>query len=146
LTTIQKSALVPYTAEQMYDLVNDIESYPAFLPWCSSASVTVHAEDSLTASLSMAAGKIRQSFTTENTMEPGRRINVHLVSGPFRHLHGHWTFEPVDDGRACRISLEMDFEFKSKLLKLTLSKLFHHIVDTLVDAFTRRAVQVYGNA
>ena len=99
MTTIKKSALVPYTAGQMYDLVNDIESYPAFLPWCSDASVTVHAEDSLTASLTMATGKIKQSFTTENTMEPGRRINVHLVSGPFRHLQRY------DDHflRRCRV-------------------------------------------
>lgn len=130
----------------MYDLVNDIESYPAFLPWCSDASVTVHGEDSLTASLSMAAGRIRQSFSTENTMQPGRRIEVRLVRGPFRYLRGYWTFEPVDGGASCRISLEMDFEFKNKLLKMTLSKLFHHIMDSLVDAFIRRARQVYGNA
>jgi len=136
---------VPYTAEQMYELVNDIESYPAFLPWCSDASVTVHGDDSLTASLSMAAGRIRRSFTTENTMQPGRRIDVRLVNGPFRYLSGYWTFEP-EEGGACRITLEMDFEFKNKLLKMTLSKLFHHIMDSLVDAFTRRARQVYGDA
>lgn len=145
MTSIHKSARVPYSAAQMYDLVNDIESYPAFLPWCSEASVQVHGEDSLTASLTMATGRIHQSFTTENTMQPGRRISVRLVSGPFRHLHGHWRFDPADGG-ACLITLEMDFEFKNKLLKLTLSKLFHHIVDSLVDAFTRRAQQVYGSA
>jgi ribosome-associated toxin RatA of RatAB toxin-antitoxin module len=146
VTVIRKTAVVPYTAEQMYELVNDIESYPSFLPWCSDASVTVHGEDSLTASLSMAAGKIKHSFTTENTMQPGRRIEVRLVSGPFRYLSGNWTFEPMEGGGSCRISLEMDFEFKNKLLKMTLSKLFHQIVDSLVDAFTRRARQVYGNA
>jgi len=144
VTVIRKTAVVPYTAEQMYDLVNNVDAYPEFLPWCSDASIDVQGEESLTASLTMATGRIRQSFTTENTMEPGRRINVRLVTGPFRYLTGSWVFEPADGGKSCRISLEMDFEFKNKILKLTLSKLFHHIVDTLVDAFTRRAVQVYG--
>lgn len=146
MTIIKKTAVVPYTTRQMYDLVNDIEAYPEFLPWCADARVTVHGEDSLTASLSMASGHIRQSFTTENSMQPGRRIEVHLVSGPFRYLTGSWDFEPVDDGKSCRISLQMDFEFRNKILKLTLSKLFHHIVNTLVDAFTRRAVSIYGRA
>lgn len=146
MTVIKKTAVVPYTPGQMYDLVNDIESYPEFLPWCSDASVTVHGEESLTASLTMASGRIRQSFTTQNTMQPGRHIEVHLVSGPFRYLTGSWDFEPVDGGESCRISLQMDFEFKNRILKMTLSKLFHHIVDSLVDAFTRRAVSIYGRA
>lgn len=146
MTVIKKTAVVPYTPGQMYDLVNDIESYPEFLPWCSGASVTVHGEDSLTASLSMASGRIRQSFTTQNTMQPGRRIEVRLVSGPFRYLTGSWEFEPVDGGTSCRISLQMDFEFRNRILKLTLSKLFHHIVDSLVDAFSRRALSIHGRA
>lgn len=144
MTVIRKTAVVPYTAEQMYELVNNVEAYPEFLPWCSDASVDVHGETGLTASLTMATGRIRQSFTTENTMEPGRRIQVRLVKGPFRYLTGSWLFEPADGGESCRISLEMEFEFKNRILKLTLSRLFHHIVDSLVDAFSRRAAQVYG--
>lgn len=142
---IKKSAVVPYNAEQMYDLVNDIESYPEFLPWCSEARVFERNETRLKASISMASGSIRQSFSTENTMQPGRRIDVHLLSGPFRYLDGHWLFQPLDDGR-CRISLEMRFEFRNKLLKLTLNRLFHRIVDSLVGSFSERARQVYGRA
>ncbi len=140
---IKKSAVVPYRAGQMYDLVNDIESYPEFLPWCSEARVSDRSETRLKASVTMASGSIRQSFSTENTMEPGRRIDVRLLSGPFRYLNGYWQFEPLDDGR-CRISLEMHFEFKNRLMKLTLSKLFHRIVDSLVGSFNERARQVYG--
>ncbi|MEX2524199.1 MAG: type II toxin-antitoxin system RatA family toxin [Gammaproteobacteria bacterium] len=142
---IKKSAVVPYHAEQMYDLVNDIESYPEFLPWCSEARVLEHGENRLKALVSMASGSIRQSFSTENTMEPGRRIDVHLLSGPFKYLDGYWLFEPLEDER-CRISLEMHFEFKNKILKLTLDKVFRRIVDSLVGAFSERARQVYGSA
>lgn len=127
----------------MYDLVNDIESYPDFLPWCSEARVYNRTDTNLKASLTMATGQLRQSFSTENTMEPGRGINVHLVKGPFKYLNGHWRFDPVDE-HSCRISLEMDFEFKNKLLKLALNKVFNHIVDSLVDAFSERAREVYG--
>lgn len=127
----------------MYELVNDVESYPDFLPWCRESAVYGKTDTSLRASLTLATGSIKQSFTTENTMQPGRRIDVHLVSGPFKYLRGHWLFEPLDDNR-CRISLEMEFEFKNRLLRMALSKVFNRIIETLVDAFTERARQVYG--
>lgn len=142
---IKKSAVVPYNAEQMYDLVNDIDSYPEFLPWCSEARVFERSETRLKASISMASGSIKQSFSTVNTMQPGRRIDVHLLRGPFKYLDGHWLFEPLEDG-GCRISLEMHFEFRNKLLKLTLNKLFNRIVDSLVGSFSERARRVYGRA
>jgi len=140
---IKKSAVVPYSADQMYVLVNDIESYPEFLPWCSEARVFERSKTRLKASVSMASGSIKQSFSTENTMRPGRRIDVRLLSGPFRYLNGCWQFEPLEDGR-CRISLEMHFEFKNRLLKLTLNKVFNRIIDSLVGSFSERARQVYG--
>lgn len=127
----------------MYALVNDIDRYPEFLPWCKAAQVSSWEECRLTASLTMEAGKISQTFATANTMQPGRRIDVRLLSGPFKHLKGHWLFEPVTD-HSCTITLEMDFEFKNKLLKLTLSGMFNHIIGSLVESFTRRAEEVYG--
>ena len=143
MTVIKKSKAVAFGAEQMYELVNDIDSYPRFLPWCKATNVFSRGENGLTASLTLEAGKISQTFTTQNTMQPGRRIDVHLVSGPFKYLRGHWLFEPVTD-RSCTVTLEMDFEFKNKLLKLTLSNVFNHIIGSLVEAFTRRAEEIYG--
>lgn len=141
--SVHKTATVPYSAEEMYSLVNDVASYPEFLPWCAGSEVFDARADRLRATISLAAGKIKQVFTTENTMQPGRRIDVHLVSGPFRYLEGHWEFRPETSG-GCKVVLEMSFEFKNKIVKLALNKIFNHIVTTLVDAFRERAVQVYG--
>ena len=143
MTITRKSATVPYSAEEMYALVNDVESYPSFLPWCSDARVTAREETGLQATISLEIGKLSQTFSTQNTMEPGRRISVELLRGPFRHLHGHWQFEPQPD-RGSTVHLEMDFEFKNKVLKLALEKGFNLIANSLVDAFTARAREVYG--
>lgn len=140
---VHKTASVPYSAGEMYSLVNDIESYPTFLPWCSGAEVRDAREDRLRACISLRAGRIHHEFSTENTMQPGRRINVRLASGPFRYLEGYWDFEPDAEG-GCRVTLDMKFEFKNKIMTLALNQVFHHIVGTLVDAFRDRAVQVYG--
>lgn len=140
---VRRTAIVPFSAEQMYALVNDIESYPQFLPWCSEARVLARQGDTLTASVSMAVGRLHHSFTTANTMEPGRRIAVRLLSGPFRHLEGSWEFVPAG-ASACEIRLDMQFEFRSRLLELSLGKVFDQIVNSLVGAFTLRAADVYG--
>jgi ribosome-associated toxin RatA of RatAB toxin-antitoxin module len=143
VSSITKSADIPYTAEQMYELVNGIESYPEFLPWCTESKVFEREATHLKASVSLATGKIRQTFTTENHMQPGRRIDVKLVSGPFKHLQGYWKFEDTGD-RNCHIELFMDFEFKNKLLKLTLKPVFKHFLNSLVGSFTKRAETIYG--
>lgn len=135
--------MVPYSAEEMYALVNDIESYPDFLPWCSEARIHTRDGNRLTASISLATAGIRQTFSTENILQPSRRIDVRLVSGPFSRLDGYWEFEPAGD-RMCRVQLALDFEFKNTVLKLALSRVFNYIVNSLVDAFTRRAEQIYG--
>lgn len=140
---ISKTAVVHYTAEQMYNLVNDIEAYPQFLPWCTDASVQNRTETGLTASVSLATGKIRHTFTTENTMRPGRQIDVRLISGPFSYLNGSWKFEPAGNA-LCRIDLQMNFEFKNKLLKLTLSPVFNKFMSTLVSSFIERAEKIHG--
>ncbi len=122
----------------MYELVNDIEAYPCFLSWCADSQIISHEDKKLTASLTLAAGKIRQTFTTENTMQPGHRIDVKLVSGPFKQLSGYWQFDAVDDD-TCQVSLLMEFEFKNKLLRLALDKVFGHIINSLIEAYTQRA-------
>ena len=143
MTEISKTTLVPYTSEEMYVLVNDIESYPIFLPWCTEAKILSQQEDNLTAKLSMALGKIKQSFTTENTMQDGSRIDMQLIEGPFKHLTGYWRFIQEYD-QSCHIHLHMHFEFKNKIIKHTLGKAFYKVMDTLVESFVQRAQQIYG--
>jgi len=143
LTEIHKKTVVPYTADEMYALVNDIEAYPDFLPWCTNAQVLNTNNYHLTASVAMEIGKIKQTFTTENTMQPGLSIQMKLVKGPFKQLYGHWQFEP-DGTQSSTISLDMDFEFKNKLLKLALNSTFNKIMGSLVTSFVKRAQVVYG--
>lgn len=145
LNTVRQSRDVPFSAAQMYALVNDIESYPQFLPWCSAARVIAPGATALSASITLSAAGVHQTFTTQNRMQPDRRIEVQLVDGPFRRLDGYWNFSPLPAG-GCRVELEMNFEYRNRLLRLALDKVFNRILDTLVDAFTRRAAQVHGPA
>ena len=144
MTEISKTTIVPYTSDEMYVLVNDIESYPIFLPWCTEAKILSQQEENLTASLSMALGKIKQSFTTENTMQDGSRIDIQLIEGPFKHLSGYWRFIQEDD-QSCHVHLHMHFEFKNKIIKHTIGKEFYKVMDTLVESFVQRAQQIYGS-
>jgi ribosome-associated toxin RatA of RatAB toxin-antitoxin module len=143
LTEIFKTSVVPYSANEMYALVNDIESYPDFLPWCSASHILHQDKYKLTASVSIKAGKIKYTFTTENIMQPGQHIKMRLVKGPFKRLKGKWLFVPVHE-KSCTITLDMDFEFKNNLIKLTLSGVFNRIMNSLVDSFTKRAIEIYG--
>lgn len=143
MISISRSAEVAYSAERMYDLINDVRSYPEFLTWCREAKVIEQSDLRLTATLKMAVGGIKQVFTTRNTMLPGRRIDIHLVEGPFKQLTGYWLFEPVSEQR-CRVAIKMEFEYKNRWLRLALDKIFSHIIDTLIDTFTERARRVYG--
>ncbi len=127
----------------MYALVNDIKSYPEFLPWCTEAKILEDSGHSLVASISVSVGKIKQSFTTENTMQLDSLISMKLVKGPFKELKGLWEFQDDVDG-GCSVSLDMRFEFKNKLLKHTLGSTFKKITNSMVDAFVNRAQVVYG--
>ncbi|MEM7026963.1 MAG: type II toxin-antitoxin system RatA family toxin [Pseudomonadota bacterium] len=140
---INKKQQVNYSANEMYRLVNDIESYPEFLPWCTAAKILEQEELALVASVSIAIGKIRQSFTTANRMQADEVINMQLVEGPFKKLVGDWQFQAINE-KECVVSLDMQFEFKNKILKHTLGHAFNKIVDSLVDAFVSRAQTVYG--
>lgn len=144
MTKVSKKADVTYSAKQMYALVSDIETYPEFLPWCTKTNILQQKGESLTASVSVSMGKIKQSFTTRNVMKVNDSIYMKLVEGPFKELTGHWHFRDNDDGK-CSVSLDMQFEFKNKIVKHAFGAAFKKITDSMVDAFIERARVVYGN-
>lgn len=144
---IQKSALVPYTAQEMYELVNDSARYPEFLPWCTGARVLKEQDGERWASLDLSKAGIAKSFTTVNRLFPGERIEMRLADGPFKHLAGAWRFTPlVQDGRdlGCKVELDLSFEFAGGLVSMAFGPVFSQIAGTLVDAFQQRARSVYG--
>ena len=143
VSNIQRSAIVPYSPEQMYALVTDVERYPEFLPWCSGASVLAREAGGVTASLSLRFGPAHGSFTTRNAFQPPERVEMHLVDGPFESLDGAWQFRRIGEA-GCRVSLEIRFRMKHALAGLVLGRAFEKSCDQLVDAFCRRAAQVYG--
>jgi ribosome-associated toxin RatA of RatAB toxin-antitoxin module len=143
VTTISKNALVPYSAAEMFELVNDIESYAEFLPWCRSSQVLSQNEDEVRATIEIAHGSLHKSFTTCNRLQKNKMIEMRLEKGPFKHLEGFWRFDVLGE-RACKISLDLDFEFSSKLVGMAMGPIFSQIANSLVDAFSKRAVSVYG--
>lgn len=143
MATINRSALVRYTPAQMFALVDDIETYPQFLPWCRDARVLSRDEDEVKATLELAKGSVRKSFTTCNRLQHNKMIEVRLVEGPFKHLEGFWRFDNLE-GEASKVSLDLDFEFSSRLVSMAIGPIFHQMANSLVDAFVRRAHEVYG--
>ncbi len=143
MPVVHKSALLPYTTAQMFALVDDIKRYPEFLPWCRSTREWERSEDEVRASIELAKGAIHKTFTTHNRMQKDKMIEMRLVEGPFHHLEGFWRFEPLGD-EACKVTLDMEYEFSNALLKMTVGPVFNQITNTLMDAFCRRAVEIYG--
>lgn len=139
---ITRTALVPYTPQQMYALVEDIERYPQFVPWISRAQVLERGPDFLVGRLEMQRAGLHERFTTRNSLQPPERIVLDLVDGPFNTLQGLWSFVPILD-RGTKISLEMRFEFAHALTSLLLSKTFEKNCSQLVDAFVARARALY---
>lgn len=127
----------------MYTLVGDIEAYPKFLPWCRSAEVHSRNATTVDASLSLYRGGITKTFTTRNTLYPQEKIELSLLEGPFRHLSGDWTFQTLG-GQGCKVSLNLEFQFASKMTDLVFGPFFEDICNSLVDAFTSRAEDVYN--
>jgi len=140
---VSRSALVPYSTEQMFALVDDIKAYPDFLPWCRSAEEIQRSDDAVEASIEIAKGAINKKFTTRNHMQNHQQIEMELVEGPFEHLHGFWRFEALKPD-ACKVSLEMDFEFANRLVGMAVGPVFNQVANTLVDSFVERAREVYG--
>jgi ribosome-associated toxin RatA of RatAB toxin-antitoxin module len=146
MKTIEKSILVGFSANQMFDLVCAIDQYPAFLPWCDHAQISAYHDDGVTAEIGMAYSKLKQRFSTRNTHIPGRQIHLQLVSGPFSNLDGYWRFAPVGDtsDHACRTSLSLRYGFDNPVLAGLVGPVFDKIAANLVDAFFKRAHAVYG--
>ncbi|MCX7095302.1 MAG: type II toxin-antitoxin system RatA family toxin [Methylobacter sp.] len=143
MTVVQKSALVKFSAQQMFDLVNDIEAYPKFLPWCSGSRIITREDDIVEAELLIAKGGFKKAFSTRNKIETGRRMTVSLLNGPFSHLDGVWDFIPLRED-ASKISLDLEFEMSGKLASLAFGAVFNQICNTMVSSFTARAKAVYG--
>src|SRR5688500_15956389 len=141
---VKRSALVPYTAEQMFALVEDIERYPQFLPWASAAQLLERTPRGVVGRLEMHRAGLREVVTTRNVLSPHREITLSLVAGPFKTLEGRWTFEPIGTDRGARVSLSMRFEFANPMLSLLLSRTFEKSCNELVDSFVARARSVYG--
>jgi ribosome-associated toxin RatA of RatAB toxin-antitoxin module len=140
---INRSAIVPYSPEQMFALVEDVESYPSFLPWCHDARIERQSDHEVEATLEIRRGGIGKKFRTRNSLQPPDSITLELVEGPFRSLAGAWTFSALG-GDGCKVSLALGFEFESRLTDLLLGAVFEEICNSLVDAFTRRAHEIYG--
>jgi ribosome-associated toxin RatA of RatAB toxin-antitoxin module len=140
---IARSAIVGHAAGRLYGLVEDIEAYPAFLPWCLGAQVHERSAVETRATLTVGVKGVQQAFTTRNRNLPGESIDMELVEGPFRHFRSVWRFIPLAPD-ACRIEFALEYEFSSRALALVLEPLFNRIADTMVDAFTERADSLYG--
>lgn len=144
MAEVRKSVLVAYSAERMFDLVDRVDRYPEFLPWCAGANVIPVDEQRVKASVVISYHGVRQSFTTQNTRVRPQRIDMRLAEGPFRTLDGAWVFTALNDS-ACKIEFNLRYEFSSRLLEKLVGPVFSYIANTLVEAFLRRAEQVYGH-
>ena len=141
---ISRSAIVEHSAQRLYDLVEDIESYPQFLPWCLAASAERSGSETI-ATLTVGVSGLRQSFTTRNANRPAESIAMQLVEGPFRSFAAAWRFRALS-AAACKVEFSIEYEFASRALAKLLEPLFDRIADTMVDAFTRRADALDGHA
>jgi ribosome-associated toxin RatA of RatAB toxin-antitoxin module len=143
LESINRSALLPYTPQEMYALVIDIESYPRFLPWCEGSRILSSDGDEVRATIDFAVSGMTRSFTTRNRHQQNKMVEMHLVDGPFSRLDGCWRFDPLGE-EGCKISLFLEYDFSSRMLSVVVGSVFSHIANSLVDAFQQRAVDVYG--
>jgi ribosome-associated toxin RatA of RatAB toxin-antitoxin module len=144
MASVEKTVLVAHSVEQMFNLVDRVEDYPMFLPWCGGGSAIVLEGDTVHATVHIDYHHVKQQFTTENVRTPPYRIDMTLQQGPFRQLEGHWRFIPLSDS-ACKIEFRLNYEFSSKLMENLFGPVFHYIVNSFMDAFIHRAEKVYTN-
>ncbi len=145
---IERTALLPYTTDQMFLVVNDVRSYPEFLPWCVDAAVIAEDEHEMTARLTVAKAGFHQSFTTRNSLQRPTSIGITLLEGPFKMLVGGWQFHALGEGeddaeKPCKVLLSLDFEFERRLMNLTFGKVFQLMANSMVDTFCARADEIY---
>lgn len=148
MKTVHKSVLIWYSPAEMFALVTDVARYPQFLPWCDRASVEEVTAQGMVAKVGISIAGIRQSFTTHNTHQPDQKVILKLVKGPFSKLEGEWNFLPLGDGsqRACKVEFTLSYDFDNGTLAALVGPVFDKIAGSLVDAFVKRASQVYGDA
>lgn len=146
MKTVHKSVLIWYSAAEMFALVTDVANYPQFLPWCDKAAVVEENAHGMTARVGISFAGLSQSFTTRNTHVKDRKVSLHLVDGPFSKLDGHWEFTPLGDGsqRACKVDFSLRYDFDNAALAALVGPVFDKIASSMVDAFVKRAAQVYG--
>jgi len=140
---VKRTALVPYRASEMFELVDDVDAYSEFLPWCNHSAVLTRTANTVDATLELHKGAVSKSFTTRNTQRKNEAIDIELLGGPFRHLQGGWQFKSLGD-EGCKVTLELEFEFESRVVDMVFGTFFEDTCSSLVDAFTGRAVDVYG--
>jgi len=138
-----KTVIVTYTPEQMFALVDGVEQYPEFLPWCTGSSVSLRDATVTRAVLQVGFRGVKQRFSTENRKSPPGEITMKLIEGPFRALDGRWRFVDLN-GKGCKIEFSLAYEFSSRILAALVGPVFSHIADTMVEAFVKRAERVYG--
>jgi ribosome-associated toxin RatA of RatAB toxin-antitoxin module len=143
MIVVQKARTVPYSCEQMYGLVNQVEHYAQFLPYCTDSKVHHRDEDEVQATLVIGAAGMSKAFTTRNRLQTNKMIEIRLIDGPFSHLEGFWRFDESELG-GCTISFDLEFEFAGKMLALLLGPVFEQVTDKMVDAFCDRAENIYG--
>ncbi|MCX7216804.1 MAG: type II toxin-antitoxin system RatA family toxin [Burkholderiales bacterium] len=143
MAVVHKSVLLPFSVEQMFRLVDKVEDYPAFLPWCGGVEVREREQDRLVAAIKINYHGVKQTFATENRNTPPTQMTMKLVEGPFRQLDGTWTFTPLRED-ACKIEFELHYEFSSTVLEKLIGPVFSKIADSFVDSFCKRAEVVYG--
>ncbi len=144
MANIKKNALVSFSPQQMFCLVDDVNAYQEFLPWCSDSKELERGVAGVKAAVELSKGSVKKSFTTYNILTEYDSIEMQLVDGPFKHLHGFWYFKPLQGGKSCRIELDLSFEFSSRLVSLAIGPVFTTVANNLVDAFIGRAKTLYG--
>jgi ribosome-associated toxin RatA of RatAB toxin-antitoxin module len=143
MPSIERNALVAYSTEQMYTLVNNVDAYQEFLPGCEKSTIIEQSEEHMLASMVLSKAGVRQTLTTKNSLVKNQEINMDLSDGPFKSLSGGWTFTALSD-EACKIELKLHFVFSNKLMEMAFGKIFNSLANNMVNAFSARAKQVYG--
>ncbi len=144
MSHIKRNALVHYSPAEMYRLVNNVDDYKDFLPWCASSEIKIESDTEMVASVEIAKGVLNKTFTTQNKLHKNQRIELQLLDGPFKKLNGFWQFDALKTENACKINLELEFEFDNAMMSLAAKPIFTAIANSLVDSFCKRAVEVYG--
>jgi coenzyme Q-binding protein COQ10 len=144
MPTHAEQRVLPYSQEELYKLIADVESYPDFLPWCVACRITSREEDVILADLVIGYKMVREKFSSRVTLDPYNKVHVEYLSGPMKYLSNYWRFIPEEDGRSCKIDFFVDFEFKNPLLQKTINIFFHEAVKRMVNAFESRAIALYG--